>query len=66
MFVNKIVIVVKFYVVVKIESMCGCCFYRNLRVIGCFFFGLIFLIVLIWVFCLILVLVIVNIFFLLN
>lgn len=38
MFVNKIVIVVKFYVVVKIESMCGCCFYRNLRVIGCFFF----------------------------
>lgn len=63
MFVNKIVIVVKFYVVVKIESMCGCCFYRNLRVIGCFFFLLIFLIVLSWVFCLILVLVIVNIFF---
>lgn len=38
MFVNKIAIVVKFHAAVKTESTCGCCFYRNLRVIGCFFF----------------------------
>lgn len=40
MFVNKIAIVVKFHAAVKTESTCGCCFYRNLRVIGCFFFFL--------------------------
>lgn len=36
LFVNKIAIVVKFHAAVKTESTCGCCFYRNLRVIGCF------------------------------
>lgn len=65
MFVNKIAIVVKFHAAVKTESTCGCCFYRNLRVIGCFlfFFWLIFLIVSSRVFCLISVLVTANTFF---
>lgn len=47
MFVNKIAIVVKFHAAVKTESTCVCCFYRNLRVIGFFYFLLIFLLYLI-------------------
>lgn len=64
--VNKIAIVVKFHAAVKTESTCGCCFYRNLRVIGCF---VVFLadflnnIVSSQVFCLISVLVTANTFF---